>query len=74
MVNLFRTKQMDMDFTSMLKETDMNPKTMKTKRIQDSSEVSFMEEVRSSLRMETNTLEISKMENVQAGVKWSTKI
>ena len=65
---------MVMVFTLMLKETDTNLKTMKTKKIQDSFEENFMEGVKLSLRMEINILEISKMENVQDGVKWSTKI
>lgn len=74
MASLFKIKLMVMDFISMLRETDMNLKTMKTKRILVSFEENFTEEEKSSSKMEINTLVISKMEDDQDGVKWSTKI
>ena len=65
---------MVMDFISMPKEIDMNLKTMRIKKTQASSEVNFMVEEKLSSKMEINTLVISKMEDDQDGVKWSTKI
>lgn len=46
MASLFKTKQMVTGFILMLKVTDMNLKTMKTKRIPDSFEGSCMVEER----------------------------
>jgi len=44
LASLFKTRQMDTDYILMLKVTDTNLKTMKTKRIPDSFEGSCMVE------------------------------
>lgn len=47
-----KIRQMDMGFTLIHKETDMNLKTTKTRKTQDSFEVNYMEEEKSNLKME----------------------
>ena len=68
-----KIRQMDMGFTLIHKETDMNLKTTKTRRTQDSFEVNYMEEAKSNLKMEISISETFEMVNAQDGVKWFTR-
>lgn len=62
-----------MGFTLIHKETDMNLKTTKTRRTQDSFEVNYMEEEKSNLKMEISISGTFEMVNAQVGAKWFMK-